>query len=29
MILRIRDSDGNIQEILAIRGEYGKITITD
>ena len=24
MILRVRDSDGNVQEILAIRGEDGK-----
>ncbi len=24
MILRIRDSNGNVQEILAIRGEDGK-----
>lgn len=24
MILRIRDADGNVQEILAIRGEDGK-----
>lgn len=24
MILRVRDADGNVQEILAIRGEDGK-----
>lgn len=24
MILRIRDSEGNVQEVLAIRGEDGK-----
>jgi hypothetical protein len=24
MILRVRDADGNVQEIIAIRGESGK-----